>query len=256
MAEADFAGKTVVITGAGGGLGADMARRFGEAGAAVVIAEIDAESGARTAERLRTRDIDASFHPLDVRQPSQCNEVVDAIVSDRGHIDVWVNNAGIAHKRAAETLPIVQWDESIAVMLSGAFYCCQAAGRVMLKRGHGVIVYVASVNGYWAIEGRVAYSSAKAGLIMLTQSLGIEWAARGVRVVGIAPSVVMTELVQKGLAEGTASVEAYEHRTPMRRLGEKEEISEAVLYLASDEASYVVAETLRVDGGWGAYSYF
>ena len=91
---------------------------------------------------------------------------------------------------------------------------------------------------------------------MLTQSLGIEWAARGVRVVGIAPSVVMTELVQKGLAEGTASVEAYEHRTPMRRLGEKEEISEAVLYLASDEASYVVAETLRVDGGWGAYSYF
>ena len=205
MAEADFAGKTVVITGAGGGLGADMARRFGEAGAAVVIAEIDAESGARTAERLRTRDIDASFHPLDVRQPSQCNEVVDAIVSDRGHIDVWVNNAGIAHKRAAETLPIVQWDESIAVMLSGAFYCCQA---------------------------------------------------RGVRVVGIAPSVVMTELVQKGLAEGTASVEAYEHRTPMRRLGEKEEISEAVLYLASDEASYVVAETLRVDGGWGAYSYF
>ena len=256
MAEADFAGKTVVITGAGAGLGADMARRFGEAGAAVVIAEIDPEAGARAAERLRARDIDASFHPLDVRQPSQCDEVVDAVVDDRGRIDVWVNNAGVAHKGAAETLPIVQWDESIAVMLSGAFYCCRAAGRVMLERGGGVIVNVASVNGYWAVEGRVAYSSAKAGLIMLTQALGIEWAARGVRVVGIAPAVVMTELVQKGLAEGTASVEAYERRTPMRRLGEKEEISEAVLYLASDEASYVVAETLRVDGGWGAYSFF
>ena len=256
MAEADFAGKIVVITGAGGGLGADMARHFGEAGAAIVIAEIDAEAGERAAARLRKRAIDASFQPLDVRQPSQCNAVVDAVVAAQGRIDVWVNNAGIAHKGAAETLPSVQWDESIAVMLSGAFYCCQAAGRVMLKQGSGVIVNVASVNGYWALEGRVAYSSAKAGLIMLTQALGIEWAGRGVRVVGIAPSVVMTELVRKGLAEGTASVETYQRRTPMRRLGEKEEISEAVLYLASDEASYVVAETLRVDGGWGAYSYF
>ena len=256
MTDADFAGKTVVITGAGRGLGADMARRFGEAGAAVVIAEIDAEAGARTAARLRTRDMDASFHPLDVSQPSQCDEVVDAVVADRGRLDVWVNNADVVHMGAAEALPIVQWDESIAVMLSGAFYCCRAAGRVMLERGGGVIVNVASVNGYWAIEGRVAYSSAKAGLIMLTQALGIEWAARGVRVVGIAPSVVLTESVQQGSAAGTASVEAYERRTPMRRLGEKEEISEAVLYLASDEASYVVAETLRVDGGWGAYSFF
>ena len=256
MADADFTGRTVVITGAGNGLGADMARRFGAAGAAVVIAEVDAEAGASTAERLRTKDIDASFLQLDVREDSQCKEVVDAVVADRGHIDVWVNNAGIAHKGPAETLPIAQWDDSIAVMLSGAFYCCRAAGRVMLERGGGGVVNVASVNGYWAIEGRVAYSTAKAGLIMLTQALGIEWAARDVRVVGIAPSVVMTELVQKGLAEGAASVEAYERRTPMRRLGQKEEISEAVLYLASDEASYVVAETLRVDGGWGAYSFF
>lgn len=120
----------------------------------------------------------------------------------------------------------------------------------------GIIVNMASLTGYLAVEGRVAYTAAKAGLIMLTQALGIEWADRGVRVVGLAPGVVLTEMVEKGLAEGTASQEMYERRTPMRRLGTPQEIAEAVLYLASDEASYIVGEVLRVDGGWGAYQLF
>lgn len=253
MAETAFSGKTVVITGAGRGLGLGMARRFGQAGAHSVIAEIDAETGPRAAETLRGEELSVSFEPLDVRDPAQSAALVDKLVKERGQIDVWVNNAGVAHKGPAETLPRAGWDESIAVMLSGAFYCAQAVGRQMLAQGRGVIINVASVNGYQAIEGRVAYSAAKAGLIMLTEALGIEWARRGVRVVGIAPGVVMTDLVRKGIAEGTASIEAYERRTPMGRLGTVEEIAEAVLYLASDEASYVVGETMRVDGGWVAY---
>jgi 3-oxoacyl-[acyl-carrier protein] reductase len=91
---------------------------------------------------------------------------------------------------------------------------------------------------------------------MLTQALGIEWAKRGVRVVGVAPGVVMTELVQKGIDEGTAKMDAYLHRTPMRRLGMVDEIAEAVLFLASDQASYIVGEVMRVDGGWAAYQLF
>ena len=91
---------------------------------------------------------------------------------------------------------------------------------------------------------------------MLTQALGIEWARRGVRVVGIAPSVVMTDMVRHGIAEGTATLDAYLRRTPMHRLGEVEEIAEAVLFLASDEASYIVGEVMRVDGGWVAYQLF
>jgi NAD(P)-dependent dehydrogenase (short-subunit alcohol dehydrogenase family) len=141
-------------------------------------------------------------------------------------------------------------------MLSGAFYCSQAAGRRMLDRGAGVIVNIASVNGYFPIEGRVAYSVAKAGLVMLTQALGIEWASRGVRVVGVAPGVVMTELVARAVATGAASVETYERRTPMRRLGDVEEVAEAVAFLTSDEATYITGETLRVDGGWSAYQLF
>lgn len=126
----------------------------------------------------------------------------------------------------------------------------------MLEQGLGVIVNIASVGGIQHIEGRVAYSVPKAGLIMLTQALGIEWAKRGVRVVGIAPGVVMTEMVQKSLDEGTASLDAYLRRTPMRRLGSIEEIAEAVLFLASDQASYIVGEVMRVDGGWAAYQLF
>jgi NAD(P)-dependent dehydrogenase (short-subunit alcohol dehydrogenase family) len=251
-----FNGKVVVITGAGRGLGFGIARRFGEEGAHVVIAELDPGSGADAAATLRDEGISASFEPLDVRQPEQSLALVKRVVQQYGYIDVWVNNAGIAHKAPAESISIQAWDDSISVMLSGVFYCSQAVGRHMLTQGSGVIVNIASVGSMQHIEERVAYSVPKAGIIMLTQALGIEWSQRGVRVVGVAPGVVMTEMVQKGIDEGTASIEAYQRRTPMRRLGMVEEIAEAVLFLASDQASYIVGEVMRVDGGWAAYQFF
>jgi NAD(P)-dependent dehydrogenase (short-subunit alcohol dehydrogenase family) len=251
-----FSDKVVVITGAGRGLGFGMARRFGQEGAKVVIAEIDPISGQQAAESLRAEGIAATFAPLDVRDPAQSASLVEGLAQKHGHVDVWVNNAGIARKAPAESISIKDWDESVTVMLSGAFYCSQAAGRQMIAQGSGVIINVASVGGIQHIEGRVAYSVPKAGLIMLTQALGIEWARRGVRVVGIAPSVVMTDMVRHGIAEGTATLDAYLRRTPMRRLGTVEEIAEAVLFLASDQASYIVGEVMRVDGGWGAYQFF
>jgi NAD(P)-dependent dehydrogenase (short-subunit alcohol dehydrogenase family) len=251
-----FKDKVVVITGAGRGLGYGMARRFGQEGAYVVIAELDPALGQRAVESLRAEGVSAAYEPLDVRDPAQSAALVEKLAGKYGHIDVWVNNAGIANKGPAESLPIQAWDDSIAVMLSGAFYCSQAAGRQMLTQGFGVIINVASTGGLQYIEGRVAYSVPKAGLIMLTQALGIEWARRGVRVVGIAPGVVMTEMVQKGIDEGVANMDAYQRRTPMRRLGTVEEVAEAVLFLASEQASYIVGEVMRVDGGWTAYQMF
>ena len=251
-----FAGKIVVITGAGRGLGLGMARRFGQEKAHVVIAELDPETGQRAAAGLQGEGISAAFEPLDVCQPEQSLALVDRLVKAHGHIDVWVNNAGIAHKAPAESISIEAWDESIAVLLSGAFYCSQAVGRQMLAQGSGVIINIASVGGMQHIEGRIAYSVPKAGLIMLTQALGVEWAKRGVRVVGIAPGVVMTELVQKGIDEGTARLDAYLRRTPMRRLGTIEEIAEAAVFLASDQASFITGEVMRVDGGWASYQLF
>ena len=248
--------RIVVITGAGRGLGLGIARRFGQAGSHVVIAELDPQAGIQAAASLRSEGISAAFEPLDVRLPEQSVALVDRLTQAHGHIDVWVNNAGIAHKAPAELLSLEAWDESIAVILSGVFYCSQAVGRQMLKQGSGVIINIASSGGLKYIEGRVAYSVPKAGVIMLTQALGIEWAKRGVRVVGIAPGVVMTEMVQKGIDEGTAKLDAYIRRTPLRRLGTLQEIAEAAFFLASDEAAYIVGETMRVDGGWVAYQLF
>ncbi len=252
----DFAGKTAVITGAGRGLGFGMARRFGQGGAHVVIADIDAQTGARAADKLCGENLSASYEPLDVRDPASSVTLVDKVARERGPIHIWVNNAGVAPLGPAETLPIEAWNQSIAVMLSGTFYCSQAVGRHMLACGSGVIVNVASVSAYTALEKRVAYDAAKAGIAMLTQTLGVEWAKRGVRVVGIAPGVIRTELLQDIIDSGLASVESYERRIPQRRLGSVEEIAEAVAYLASDQASYIVAETMKVDGGWTAYQLF
>ncbi|HZQ06106.1 MAG TPA: SDR family oxidoreductase [Anaerolineae bacterium] len=256
MAEPDFGGKTVVITGAGRGLGLAMARRFGQAGAHVVIAEIIRERGQSAAETLSQEGISAQFAPLDVRVPEQSVSLVNQIAQERGKIDVWVNNAGLAFIAPAESLPIKQWDETMAVMVSGSFYCSQAVGRQMLKQGRGVIINMGSVDSFKAIEERVAYCTAKAAIVMLTQALAIEWAKRGVRVVAIAPGPIRTELVQQVFAEGKASPELYIRRTPLHKLGTVEDIAEAALFLASDEASYITGETLRVDGGWVAYQLF
>ena len=254
--QACFTGKTVVITGSAGGLGLEMGRRFAGASARVILSDVDTEKGIQAAGGLRAEGVQVDFEALDVRVPEQSVELVNRLVEIYGAIDVWVNNAGVAHKGPAETLPVDQWGETIDVMLSGAFYCSQAVSGPMLARGAGVIVNIASVIGCKPIEGRVAYGTAKAGLMALTEALGVEWAGRGVRVVGVAPAVVMTDMVRKGIAEGSATVEAYERRTPMRRLGTPDEVADAVLYLASDEASYITAETLPVDGGWIAYQLF
>jgi len=251
-----FKDKVVVITGAGRGLGYGMARRFGQEGAHAIIAEIDPVLGQQAAESLRAEGLLATYEPLDVRDPAQSVTLVEKLAQRYGHVDVWVNNAGIAFLAPAEQISLQEWDDSIAVMLSGAFYCSQAVGRQMLAQGAGVIVNIASVSGIQYIEGRVAYSVPKAALIMLTQALGIEWGKRGVRVVGVAPGVVMTEMVQKSLDEGSGSLDAYQRRTPMRRLGTVDEVAEAVLFLAGEQASFIVGEVLRVDGGWAAYQMF
>ena len=246
----------VVITGAGRGLGLGMARRFAQTGAHVILAEQDPALGIGAAEALRAVGLSASFELLDVTDAEQSRTLVAKVAREQGRVSTWVNNAGISRLGAAETLAQRDWDDSISTMLSGTFYCCQAIGQHMLAQGQGVIINIASVTGLLHEQGRVAYSTAKAGVIALTEALGIEWAKRGVRVVGIAPGVILTDMVRQTVEEGQGDLAAWERRTPMRRLGTVDEIAEAALFLSSAEASYIVGETLRVDGGWTAYQLF
>jgi NAD(P)-dependent dehydrogenase (short-subunit alcohol dehydrogenase family) len=256
MADALFAGKTVVIAGSGRGLALGMARRFGRAGAHLVVADTDARAGRDVVQLLLEEGHSASYEVFEPRDPERVAALVERIGEGGGRIDVWVNNLFIEHKGAAETLAHEAWRESIDLILSGAFYCSQAAGRHMLRQGWGTIINVTSIDGYQAVEGNVAPCAAHAGLVMLTQALGVEWACRGIRVVGVAPGTITTDFPRKAAGADPDQRRMYEHRTPLRRLGTVEEVAETVLYLASEEASYVTAETMKVDGGWTAYQMF
>jgi NAD(P)-dependent dehydrogenase (short-subunit alcohol dehydrogenase family) len=256
MFDAPLAQKTVVVAGNGRGLGPGIARRFGQAGAHVVIADTDARTCEDAARALQGEGLPVSYEDLDLWDQVQVTRLVGRVVEDRERIDMWVNNLSVDRKGAAEALTREAWQESIDAILSGTFYCSQAAGRHMLAQGRGVIVNVTSVDGYQATEGNAASCAAHAGLVMLTQALGIEWASRGVRVVGIAPGALATDFTQDGANARSDVARAYERRTPLRRMGTVEEVTEAILYLTSEEASYVTAETMRVDGGWTAYQLF
>ena len=246
-----FDGQVVCVTGAGRGLGYAMAERFSAEGAHVVILERDATTGASAAERLG-----ATFVTLDVSDAAAVRAAVARIDAQLGRIDVWINNAGIAHKGLAVDLTPEDWDADIGVMLSGAFYCANAVGPIFLRQRRGNLINIASVNGLFAQKGRAPYCSAKAGLIMLTKVLASEWGEHGVRVNAIAPGVVMTDLVQQGIDQGLVNEQTYLSRIPMGRLGEKNEVVEVAAFLASDESSFMTGDCVRVDGGWTAYHLF
>jgi NAD(P)-dependent dehydrogenase (short-subunit alcohol dehydrogenase family) len=265
MSEPILTGQVAVVTGAAGGLGLAIARRLAEAGAAVILADRHAPAVHAAAAGLRDVGLTAHAAALDVRDPAQSRALVEGAVAEQGRLDMWINAAGLWYEAPAEILPQAWWDESLAVITSGAFFCAQAAAGHMLAQRRGVIVNIASVEGRQPVEGHVAYSVAQAGLIMLTQALGVEWARSGVRVVGVAPGVVAGDWLNQDEAgatganatgAGTAMAAVYRRRTPLRRIGAPEEVAEAVLYLVSPEAAYIVAETLPVDGGWRAYQLF
>lgn len=248
-------GKVAVITGAARGFGFAFARGLAERGATSIISDINAGSAEQAAASLRADGLQAHAIPFDVSNPAQVDQVARQVAQDYGSLDIWINNAGMALHGPSETLPVDSWQLSINVMLSGVFYGAQSAGRIMIEQGAGSIINIASVNGFVAQAGRAAYCAAKAGVIRLTEVLGAEWAPHGVRVNAVAPGVFLTELVKVSLADGSASLDVYQGRSPTRRFGEVPELVHTILFLASDRSAYVTAQTLRVDGAWVSDHY-
>ncbi len=251
----DFTGQVAVITGGARGFGLEFAKALAERGATAILADRDAEAGERAAAAIRAEGHRAAFVPLDVRDPDQAADAAAFAVSTGGRLDLWINNAGLARHGASEALSKADWSDPVDIMLSGTFHGAQAAARAMLPSGGGTIVNIASVNGLLGQSGRAAYASAKAGVVRLTAVLGAEWAGRGVRVNAIAPAVFLTELVKSSLADGSASLDVYIRRSPTGRLGEVPELVATLLFLASPYSSYIVGQTLKVDGGWTADHY-
>lgn len=181
---------------------------------------------------------------------------VDAAAAELPDVDLLVNSAGVGAIAASARLRPATWERVIGVNLSGTFYCAQALFPALSAGAGGVVVNMASVMAHRAVPGRAAYCASKAGVVMLTEVLGVEWAAHGVRVVAISPGYVRTPLVAKGFDNGNLDEAAINARTPLGRLAEPAEIADLVSDLASPRFAYLTATTLRFDGGWTADGVF
>ncbi len=242
-------GRVAVVTGGGQSLGLEISRALRAAGAQMVIAEINDETGPDAAEELQ-----GTFVKTDVTDPESVREMVRTVVSEHGRIDVLVNNAGVVHNIPSEEVPDEEWRKVISVNLDGVFWCCREVGKAMLERGSGAIVNVASMSGMVSNhpQPQAAYNASKAGVITLTKSLAGEWASRGVRVNCVSPGYIRTPLTELGMSKSEWA-EVWLASTPMGRLAEPQEIAPAVLYLASDAASYATGTNLVVDGGYTSW---
>jgi NAD(P)-dependent dehydrogenase (short-subunit alcohol dehydrogenase family) len=251
----DFTGKTVLITGASYGLGEGFAHGFAAAGASLVLT-------ARSTELLESvaaacRELGSPLVTVvagDVSDEADVRRVVAESVAAHGKIDCLINNAGISDLRglAPEQFDTETWNRILSVDLNGVFFYLREVGRHMLETGGGSIVNIASIMGSGSNEVNViAYSAAKGAVRTITQQLGCEWADRGVRVNSVSPGFIITDMVRPAL-EGLGMDKWIASRTPMRRVGELEEVVGPVMFLCSDHASYITGHDLLVDGGTNA----
>jgi NAD(P)-dependent dehydrogenase (short-subunit alcohol dehydrogenase family) len=239
MQQRRFTGKRALVTGAGSGIGAAVARRLHEEGAEVVLTNVSAEAVEAIAAELGEG---ASAVRLDVRDEDAVREVVR-------DVDVLVNVAGIGSTTSAPDTPLEVWEDVLAVNARGTFLCCKHAIPGMVERGGGSIVNMASVAGLVGLRNRVAYSASKGAVIAMTRALAVDHVADGVRVNAVCPGTVDTPWVRRLVEDVGESLDALRARQLMGRLGTTEEIAGAVAYLASDEAAFVTGTALVVDGG-------
>jgi len=242
-------GRSALVTGGAGGIGAAIVHMLRSAGASVTIADLESEANVHAASEL-----DAHFVPIDVTSSSSVDAAVAHVVERHGGLDVAVNCAGIRHLGAgAETLSDEDWTTVMDINMTGVFRCCRAEGRVMLEAGTGAIVNIASMSGTAVNrpQPQATYNTSKAAVVMLTKSLAVEWATRGVRVNSISPGYVETALTARSRAM-PERLDEWLRLTPMARLAKPEEIAGAALFLASDAASFVTGTDLAVDGGYTA----
>jgi gluconate 5-dehydrogenase len=250
----DLSGKTAIVTGGGTGIGRQMAQGLAEAGANLVLCARKAERCEQAASELEQLGVRAIGLGCDVRDPEQVQNVVGRAVEELGGVDVLVNNAGTVWGASPEEMPLEGWQKVIDVNLTAVFLFSQAAGRVMIERGGGVIVNIASVAGLQGgppeIMNTIVYNASKGGVIAFTRDLACKWAQHGIRVNSIAPGWFPSDMSGYVLERHE---ERLKQHIPLGRFGGPHDLEGVVVFLASDASAYVTGHTLVVDGGESAW---
>ena len=248
-------GKAIYVTGGASGIGKSVATALAEAGADVAIVDINLEGAESTAKEIAEA---TGSKTIAVKCDVTCKDDVEAmvakVVDTYGKLDACFNNAGICLNVPAEEMTFDQWNKVININLNGVFLCATAAGRVMLKPGYGSIINTASMSGHIVNvpQPQCAYNASKAGVSMLTKSLAIEWAKKGVRVNCISPGYIGTDLTLNSEALKPL-IEQWNAMAPMGRLGRPEELQSIVVYLAGDTSSFTTGSDIIVDGAFTCF---
>lgn len=247
-----FKNKVALVTGAGSGLGLATARAFAESGAVVVLADLKEKAAQSATEELKTQGHEALAIVCDVADDAQVEAMVQQTVAAFGRLDAAYNNAGVQNI-LAETAdsPRDDFDRVMAINLRGVWSCMKFELQQMRKQGSGAIVNCSSLGGLVGGAERGTYHAAKHGVIGLTKSAALEYAARGIRINAVCPGLIQTPMSDQMIASGQAeALKAMEKSVPMGRVGRPEEIADAVLWLCSEAASYVTGQSISVDGGF------
>src|SRR5689334_10369300 len=246
---AELSGKVAVITGAASGMGKAASMLFAKEGAHVVLADLNVKGGEQVAldAGAMTRCV---FQRTDVSQEDDIAALVKRALDEFGGLDIMFNNAGIGGAVGPlEEIGVEDWDRTQAVCLRGVFLGIKHSVKPMRARGGGAIVSTASIAGVWGYPNLHAYCAAKAGVVNLTRSAALEFAADNIRVNCIAPGGVSTPIIYGGLANKATVEEGLKRAQPLQRAGQPEDIAQAALFLASERSSFVTGQTLIVDGG-------
>ncbi|WP_225029669.1 SDR family NAD(P)-dependent oxidoreductase [Xinfangfangia pollutisoli] len=250
----DLSDRVAVITGGGRGIGLEIGRALGQAGARLVLADIDSATRDKAAAQLTAEGLEAVALPVDVTDTASVASLADSVMDRFGRVDILVNNAGVSRLNAALDISDEEWRWVMEVNSNAVFWCARAFGRHMLDAGKGAIVNLGSMSGLIINRPQFAahYMASKAATHHITKALAVEWATRGVRVNAIAPGYIGTEMTM----QLKTMPEVYDKNidmTPMGRFGEPSEIAAAALFLASDASSYCTGSILSADGGYTAW---
>lgn len=244
--------KVAIVTGARRGMGRTHALALAQAGAKVVVSDLAQQECQAVVEEITKAGGQAMAVGCDVSQKEQVDQMIKEVVAQWGKVDILVNNAGICQFKPFLELTEQEWDKTIEINLKGYFLCAQAAAKEMIKQKSGAIVNVASIAmGQVGVgfANLAHYSASKGGIVAMTETLAAELAPYNIRVNAVSPGAIETPMIDP-LKSDPKTIEGVLARVPLHRMGKPEEVSNLVLFLASDKASYITGSTVVVDGGW------